>query len=206
MKELEKTKRISIASVLTILIVLIAVLSYKRPKHNYAINTAETLESISQNTFFISLDKINNNEHLLVDIRSKIEFEKGHFPNAIHLDSPELLNDENSDLLASSNAQGKIMVLYGADPDQALIPYMLLKQLGYDRLKIAAIKIKYQQNQLKIISFNPKEEPIDIQKFIDDKINEAAVKSKPIPKKKTNPKKKIIPKMKKKKMPIEGGC
>ena len=47
MKELEKTKRISIAAVLTILVVLIALLSYKRPKHLYTVNTHDTLEKIT---------------------------------------------------------------------------------------------------------------------------------------------------------------
>ena len=49
MKELEKTKRISIAAVITILVVLIAVLSYKKPKHLYANNTKSTLEKITNN-------------------------------------------------------------------------------------------------------------------------------------------------------------
>ena len=43
MKELEKTKRISIATTLFILIVLIALLAYKRPKHLYTVNTLDTL-------------------------------------------------------------------------------------------------------------------------------------------------------------------
>jgi len=42
MKELEKTKRISIASVLFILVVLIGLLTYKRPKHMYAVNSKTT--------------------------------------------------------------------------------------------------------------------------------------------------------------------
>jgi len=44
MKELEKTKRISIAATLFILAVIIGLLTYKRPKNIYAINTKDTLE------------------------------------------------------------------------------------------------------------------------------------------------------------------
>ena len=44
MKELEKTKRISIAAVLTILLVIIALLSYKRPSHLYTESVDKSLE------------------------------------------------------------------------------------------------------------------------------------------------------------------
>ena len=47
MKELEKTKRISIAAVLTILVVIIGLLTYKRPKHIYTTNTQDTLEKVT---------------------------------------------------------------------------------------------------------------------------------------------------------------
>ena len=63
MKELEKTKRISIAAVLTILVVIIALLSYKRPKHIYAVNTQETLEKITTNNYFVSLNEIDNYDY-----------------------------------------------------------------------------------------------------------------------------------------------
>ncbi|NEW79880.1 MAG: hypothetical protein GZ086_10755, partial [Gelidibacter sp.] len=56
MKELEKTKRISIAATLFILAVLIGLLTYKRPKNIYAINTATTLEKVTSENFFVTLN------------------------------------------------------------------------------------------------------------------------------------------------------
>ena len=59
MKELEKTKRISIASTLFILAVLIGLLTYKRPKNTYALNTKQALEKITNDDFFVTLESIN---------------------------------------------------------------------------------------------------------------------------------------------------
>ena len=58
MKELEKTKRISIAAVVTILLVIIALLSYKRPNHLYT----ESIEN--------SLELVSNPDYIITDIDS----------------------------------------------------------------------------------------------------------------------------------------
>jgi len=204
MKELEKTKRISIASVITILVVLIAVLSYKRPKHNYEINSAQTLEQLTKGNFIITQELLNENNHLLIDIRNQFEFDKGHLPNAVNIATAEILSDDNTALLKSLKQQNKTMVLYGTTPDESLVAYMILSQLEYPDLKIAAINIYYEKNQLKMSPFIPEEKGIDIQQFINKKKKEAAIKALPPPK--PIAKRKILPKKKKKKMPVEGGC
>ena len=56
MKELEKTKRISISAVLFILVIIIALLAYERPKHIYAENTASTLNKLLTKDYLISLN------------------------------------------------------------------------------------------------------------------------------------------------------
>ena len=76
MKELEKTKRISIAAVITILVVLIAVLSYKKPKHLYANNTKSTLEKITNNNYFVTLEELNGENLALIDVRNQFEFDQ----------------------------------------------------------------------------------------------------------------------------------
>ncbi|RKX95874.1 MAG: hypothetical protein DRP84_02775, partial [Spirochaetes bacterium] len=38
----------------------------------------------------------NNPEFVLVDIRNKVEFEKGHLENAINIHTPDLLNETNT--------------------------------------------------------------------------------------------------------------
>lgn len=205
MKELEKTKRISIASVLFILVVLIALLSYKKPKHLYALNTKNTLENITTDNYFISLENITGTENVIIDVRNQYEFEKGHLDNALNMYTPEILSDENTEILNKIKNENKTIVLYGSNTNDVTVPFLLLYQLGYTNLKIASINNSYFQNQL--ISKNDTIEKIivDIKAFIQESIKKASVVPKPVSVKIVTPKK-VITVEKKKKKPAEGGC
>jgi len=205
MKELEKTKRISIASVLFILIVLIAVLSYKKPKHLYAYNTKSTLEEITSNNHFAYLEDLKTEEIALVDIRNQFEFEKGHLEGALNMYAPEILNEENSTILNNLKTANKTIILYGANPNEVTVSYLLLYQLGFNNIKIASIENTYNQNQLITKDVILEKSLADIKGFINESIKKAKIEAKPIPVK-IAPPKKVITVEKKKKAPAEGGC
>ncbi len=212
MKELEKTKRISIAAVLTILVVLIALLSYKRPKHLYTVNTQDTLEKVTNANYFMAQNEIDNTNHVLIDIRNSFEFNKGHLDNAINISSPEILSDENSELFEKLKEENKTIVMYGNNPDEAITPHMLLSQLGFDNIKILTIENSYDQNKLITKNVVVGGAAPDVNAFIQESIKKTAdvmkkakVKAKPIAKVVVAPKK-VVPKKKKKKIPVEGGC
>ena len=183
--------------------VLIAVLSYKRPRHIYSINAQHTLEKIVSTDYFVSLNEINNSEHVLIDIRNQFDFEKGHLENAINIYAPEILNEQNSEVFNELKEDNKTLILYGNSPNDVLGPYMLLYQLGYNDLKILTIEINYSQNKLITKDIVIEKSVADVNAFINESVKKAAVKPKPIIKPK--PKKVITVKKKKKKAP-EGGC
>ena len=204
MKELEKTKRISIAAVVTILVVIIALLSYKRPTHLYKIGADEMLECIETNSSYVHPDSLTG-QMQLIDIRNAYEFEKGHLENAINIYAPEILDDKNTRTIRSLSDNDKTLVLYGGSPEESMAPFMLLYQLGHINTKMLPLEIRYEQNEL-ITKVVPIEKNLyDIPGFIAESIKKAAAKPKPV-KKIVSPPKKVIPKKKKKKMPIEGGC
>jgi len=210
MKELEKTKRISIAAVLTILVVLIALLSYKRPKHLYTVNTSDTLEKVTNYNYFMAQNEIDDGTHFLVDIRNSFEFDKGHLENAINMPSPEILSEDNSEILENIKEENKTIVIYGNNPNQAIAPYMLLSQLGFVNLKILMVENSYSQNKLITKNVTIENSTTDINTFIQEsnkKAKEASKRANIVEKPEvvTAPKK-IIPVKKKKKMPLEGGC
>ena len=205
MKELEKTKRISIAAVLTILLVIIALLSYKRPSHLYSESIENSLELVSNSDYIISQQDLEKFELILVDIRSNIEYNKGHLDNAINIYAPEILDPKNSEVLQELKEKNKTAVLYGATPNEALTPFMLLQQLGYNNVKLLTVDLEYSQDKLIVKSSTLEDNKYDIKKFIDESIKKATAKPKPKPKPKPVAKK-VIPKKKKKKMPVEGGC
>ena len=205
MKELEKTKRISIASVLFILIVLIGLLTYKRPPHMYTINSKTTLENITTDNFLISLEDIENKEYVLIDTRNEFEFQKGHLNNAVNIYAPEILNEENTSIFNKFQEENKTMVLYSTNPNMVVAPFMVLYQLGFKNLKMAAINNSYNQNKLITEDIDVEKSEADINAFINESIKKTAKQSKPKPIVKAPPKK-VIPIKKKKKMPVEGGC
>jgi len=205
MKELEKTRRISIAAVLFILVIIIALLSYKRPKHVYALNTQHTLEKITTDNYFVTLDEIQNPNYVLIDIRDQFDYEKGHLEGAVNIYTPELLSEINSDVLNELKENNKTIVLYGNNPTEANSPFLLLYQLGYTNIKILLINSIYSQNKLITKNTTIEKSVADINAFIKESKKNASKSLKPKQEVK-KPLKKITPIKKKKKMPVEGGC
>ncbi len=203
MKELEKTKRISIAAVLFILVVLIGLLTYKRPKYMYAINTKSALEKLTSENYLITLNDLNNPDYVLIDVRNQFEFEKGHLKNAINIYTPDILSDENSGLFNELKETHKTAVLYGNNPQEVNAPFLLLYQLGYDNIKLLAIDNSYLENKLITINSNIEKSEADITTFINESRENGSIK--PIAEEIVKPPKKIITVKKKKKAP-EGGC
>lgn len=216
MKELEKTKRISIAAVLTILVVIIALLSYKRPKHLYTANSTDVLAQISNPDYLIAQKDLDMANQALIDIRSQLDFDKGHLENAINIYAPEILNDKNSDILKDIKEAGKTLVLYGSHPNEAIAPHMVLFQLGHENIKILSVENSYYQNKLITKDVTVENSVADVNAFIQESVKKkaeamkkakaAAPKPKYVPKPKVTTPKKVVPKKKKKKMPVEGGC
>lgn len=203
MKELEKTKRISIVSILFILAVLIGLFTYKRPKNTYAFTTKSTLEKLSNDNYFISLNDTNTQNNVLIDVRNAYEFEKGHLYNAININTPDLLNDENLELLKEYKNTNKTVVLYGNNPQEINLPFLLLYQLGYDNIKLLPIEITYHQNKLITKKYDVETSKTNIKDFINQSIKNADSDA-IIPN--ANPIKKTIVVRQKKKKKAEGGC
>jgi len=202
MKELEKTKRISIAAVLVMLIIIIALLTYKRPKHIYTVNTKDTLEKITGSDYVIALEKINNPDYVLIDLRNQYEFEKGHLKNALNIYAPEILSEVNFDTFNDLKENNKTVILYSTHPNEAIGTYMLLYQLGFNNTKVLSVENSYVQNKLITKNVSIEKSEADINKFIAESIKKAAVKPKP----KIQKKRKVIAVKKKKKRKPEGGC
>ena len=206
MIELEKTKRISIATTLFILIVLIAILAYKRPKHLYTVNTADTLEKLISQDYLISLNDIVNPSNVIIDIRSQFEFEKGSLEGAINIYTPDILQDENIAVFEELKEQNKTAILYGANPSEVNAPFMLLYQLGFDNVKILTIENSYVQNKLISENIEIEKSEADIKEFIAASLIKAAKNAEQKIKAPKKIQKKVITIKKKKKAPAEGGC
>jgi len=204
MKELEKVKRISIVSTLFILAVLIGFLTFERPKNMYAMNTKTTLGKLNTNDYIITFKEISP-EAQLIDIRSQYEFDKGHLENAINISTPDILSEENQGIFNELKTLNKTVVLYGKNPQEANIPFLLLYQLGFDNIKLLAVDNNYLQNKLVTNQIDIEKPVADIKAFIDESVknsNASNVETNTQP----EPVKKVVTVQKKKKKVAEGGC
>lgn len=205
MKELEKVKRISIASTLFILVVLIGVLTFERPKNMYTLNTKNTLDNLMSKDYLISLNDINNPNLEIIDVRSQYDYDKGHLDNAINISSSEILREENQSILSEFKDSNKTIVLYGQNPQEANIPFLILYQLGFDNMKVLSAEFDYLQNKLVSNTSIIEKPKADIKLFINESIKKS--EATPTPKiKAVQPVKKTIILQKKKKKAPEGGC
>lgn len=209
MKELEKTKRISISAVLFLLVIVIAVLTYKRPKFNFVTSAGKTLEAIVDQNHVMSMadfKALKPTDYLLVDIRNNFEFSKGHINGAVNIAISQFLENESMALISNSLANGKRVILYGENPDTANNAWMLLYQLGYSNMNVLSVNTDYDRDNFSVKSVQV-EKPVlnyasTMEKAKVRPVKKVKVMVNPAP----QPKKKVITAPKKKKAAPEGGC
>ena len=207
MKELEKTKRISLAAVLSILLIAIGLLNYKRPSYLYSQNTETTLSKMDTTDYLVSPVELEAGNYVLVDVRNPFEYQKGHLPDAVNIYAPELLSPENTDLLRERSGGDKPILLYGNDPNETLPVFMMLCQLDMGPVKILESKNYFEKDRLKTVYSEVEKNTPDIQAFISESVKKASEQKASQPKKPAPaPPKKVVPAKKKKKKMPEGGC
>lgn len=208
MKELEKTKRISIAAVLSILIVLIALLNYRKPSFLYAQNTSTTLMKMDTTDYLVSPQGLETASYVLVDVRNPFDFEKGHLPDAVNIYAPELLSNERTTQLNEYLDDGKTLLLYGRNPNETLPVFMMLCQLDMGPVKILESKNYFDKDKLITTYSEVEKSTPDIAGFIENSVKKANESRKQAAKRivAPPPPKKVAPQKKKKKKMPEGGC
>ena len=203
MKELERTKRISISAVLFLLVVAIAVLTFKKPEFVFEKNTAATLEKIVTRDYIVSqsdLESTDKSKYAVIDIRSNYEYAKGHIEGAINITSHNIFEGESVSFLKELSTTGKATILYGDNPVTANSAWMLLYQLGYDNVKVLCVETSFVDNEFQVKSIDLEKPAMNyaqvMQSSMGDKTKVEKVKK---------PKKVITAPKKKKRVP-EGGC
>ncbi len=212
MKELERTKRISVSAVLFLLVVIIGVLTFKKPRFVFEKNTANTLEKVIKQDYILSLEDFNSldpSQYVLLDIRDHFEYSKGHLNEAINVSPHQVFKKETSQLLRPIKDEGKLVILYGENPEAANNAWMLLYQLGYENIKILSIETDYIDNKLLTKNIVVEKPSVNYAQILRDakakEIEQEKNKTATEVKKPAAPKK-VITKPKKKKRVPEGGC
>ncbi len=120
---------------------LVIAVSACGPPSSFNRTAQELLSAITKEESSIALETVTsalqrqNPNFLLVDLRVPVEFERGHIDGAVNIPAQNLLERQN---LSTIDRKDITVVLYGRNQEQAHGPWLLLKQLGYDNVRLLA--------------------------------------------------------------------
>lgn len=109
------------------------------PPSHFERSAQELLNSISDAESFVTLQDAEaaiqqkKTDFVLVDLRAPIEFERGHLEGAVSIPAQHLLEAKSLKIFDNEKA---VIALYGRNQEQAHGPWLLLRQLGYDHVKL----------------------------------------------------------------------
>jgi len=137
-----KGKKILIALVIFVLILIIGILTIHKPNVKYTMSTAQALENaisladeiFPEDVVYIVEDTMSG--YQLIDIRSPFDYIKGHIQTSVNIPYNIMLEEDNLEFIRALDKDSVIIILYGNDQSQANCPWMLLKQIGIENVKV----------------------------------------------------------------------
>ncbi len=139
MAKMAHPRRLMIVAVLFALVIIIGLITVKKPVHSYKMNSSEMLTLLGQEEYKVAPEKAleiidqNTSGYQFVDLRDQASYAKGHLKDAINIPVHSLLNADYAKLFKDSSTT---YILYGANQSSANGPWMILKQLGYPSVQI----------------------------------------------------------------------
>ena len=135
-------KRTFITVIIFIAVIVVGLLTIRSPKLKYAITPDQTVELVTleeqvmypyelEDIFSGAIDTV-----ILIDIRDKFEFGRGHIQGAENISAITLLNQDNMKRLEQLKDDNMTVVIYGNTQLEANGPWMVFRQLGFDNVRI----------------------------------------------------------------------
>jgi rhodanese-related sulfurtransferase len=142
MKELKRTKRLSVSIIGYLAIVLIGFLSFKAPSIRFSEDEGQILTEIEEMNHEIFPDEAlafieeKNPAYLFVDIRDEYQFLQNHLEGAVNIPMNYLLDEENIKILDQATSDSLQIIFYGENQIQSNAAWMLSYQIGYTNTKV----------------------------------------------------------------------
>lgn len=142
MKELSKTNRLTIVVVAIVLVFTVGMLSISKPELKYELNPAQSLVTAQDTTNYIypaQLQKLlttNDCKTEIIDVRNSIAFNRGHIAGARNIPVRELFSEHNLAYFKDMENGNQTALIYGETPQQANGPWMMLRQLGFQNVRL----------------------------------------------------------------------
>jgi rhodanese-related sulfurtransferase len=137
MDELNKTNRLTIAVIGIVLVIIIGLVTLRRPDIKYSLTPAESLALLNDTALVISpeqttaLVKDSSGKTIFIDVRNSIAFDRGHIKNAVNIPVRELFTKKNMSAFRDIEKAGQTAILYGETQQQANGPWFMLRQTGF---------------------------------------------------------------------------
>lgn len=112
-------------------IILIAFLFRPNPPA-FQLNSVKSLQLMNESSLAVKLEEMAGKQ--AIDIRTAELFAKGHAADAINIPVRQLLEPESIKLFKELKRHHQTVVLYGSTELQAVSPWLLLQQLGYENV------------------------------------------------------------------------
>jgi rhodanese-related sulfurtransferase len=139
MKNFTQTHLLALMAILFALTLAVGYLTTKRENPSYKLSITETLEQVKLDGAEVGLEELKAKsgqaDFIVVDLRDQGEFVKGAIEGAVNIPVSSLMEEESLDLLKDESIN---FVLYGENPDQAYGPWLILRQMGYQNVKVLA--------------------------------------------------------------------
>jgi rhodanese-related sulfurtransferase len=137
MDELNKTNRLTIAVIGIVLVIIIGLVTLRRPDIKYSLTPAESLALLNDPASVITpvqataLMKDSSGKTVFIDVRNSIAFDRGHIKNAVNIQVRELFAKKSKATFLDLEKAGQTAVLYGETQQQANGPWLILRQTGF---------------------------------------------------------------------------
>lgn len=137
-----KGKRVHIGVIIFAIVIVIGVLTIYKPNIKYTLTPEQALENalsladeiFPEDVVYILEDTMPG--YQLVDIRSPYDHIKGHIKSSVNIPYNIMLEKDNLDFIRALDKDTVIIILYGDNQSQANCPWMLLKQIGIENVKV----------------------------------------------------------------------
>lgn len=128
--------------VIFVLVIVIGLLTINRPDLKFKLTIDETLEqvSISEDEMYpedlVGIIEMEEPGYAIIDIRNPFEFIKGHISGALNIPTNSLLDKENLKMFDQYASDSVQVIMYAQNQLEANGPWLILKQLGYNNVKV----------------------------------------------------------------------
>lgn len=125
-----------------ILVIVIGLLTINRPDLKFTMSQEEAIEHLmlNEDEFYpedlVGIIEMEEQGYVLVDLRNPYEYMKGHIKGAVNIPTNSLLDKDKLKIFKQHMADSATVIIYGQTQLDANGPWMILKQMGFQNIKV----------------------------------------------------------------------